>query len=338
MTPSAGVRLYDVHPMGAASVTPSSQRLLAIIELQNAILAAGLQADDVMRIVTERAATLTSATAAFIALSEGEDLVYRAVVGAGMPDVGGRLPKATTLPGRVIAEHAPLRVDDVTKEPQVTPSTPGGIAKGSLVCVPLLYGEHAVGVLEIVSALKGTFTDEDMETLTLLANIVAISLHRAYTYPRLPVDNMHDPLTGLSNRRAFGERIDAELGRNRRYGHSFSLAIIDLDGLESVTDRHGQATSDQIVRDIAIILKKHTRVIDACFRLAAAEFAIVMPGTSLDGARVLAERFRAQINEARGDLTVTSSFGVVAAAHETSDELLARAIAARDADRAARRG
>lgn len=320
-------------PMGDAPATPSQQRLLAIIELQNAILAAAMQADDVMKVVAERAATLTTASGGMIALVEGEDVVYRAVSGSGMPEVGKRLPKGASLPGRVIAEHVPMLVDDVVKDSRLTPETPGGIAKGSLVCVPLLYGEHAVGVIEVVSLLPNTFSEQDVETLALLGNIVAISLHRAYTYPRLPVDNLRDPLTHLGNRRAFGERIDAELGRNRRYGHSFSLAVLKLDGLESVTDRLGQAASDEVVRDIAAILKKHTRVIDACFRLSANEFAIVMPGTTLDGARVLAERFRVQINEARGENTVTSMFGVVAAGNESSEELVGRANAALDADR-----
>lgn len=326
-----------MSPMGDAPATPSQQRLLAIIELQNAILAAAMQADDVMKIVAERAATLTGATGGMIALVEGDDLVYRAIAGSGMPEVGMRLPRAASLPGRVISEHLPMIVDDIAKDDRVTPETPGGTSKGALVCVPLLYGEHPVGVIEVVSLLPNVFAEQDIETLALLGNIVAISLHRAYTYPRLPVDNMHDPLTGLGNRRAFGERIDAELGRNRRYGHSFSLAVIELDGLESVTDRLGQAASDEIVREIASILKKHTRVIDACFRLAADEFAIVMPGTTLDGAKVLAERFRVQINEARGENTVTSSFGVVAAGYETSDELVGRANAALDADRKSRR-
>ena len=130
---------------------------------------------------------------------------------------------------------------------------------------------------------------------------------------------------GLGLMNAVAPMIATELGRNRRYGHSFSLAILELSGLESVTDRLGQAASDEVVRDIAAILKRHTRVIDACFRLAADEFAIVMPGTTLDGAKVLAERFRSQINEARGENIVGASFGVVAAGHESSDELIARA-------------
>jgi diguanylate cyclase (GGDEF)-like protein len=300
------------------AATPSSDRLLSVIELQNAIAAAGMTADEVMRIVAERAATLTGATGAWIVLAEGDELVTRAASGSVQTTVADRAPKAGSLAGRCITDRRTLRDD----------------AEQALV-VPLLYGEHAVGALGVSAR---TFVDEDAETLPLLAQIVAIALHRAFTYPRPKPDNLHDPLTGLANRRAFDERIQAELGRNVRYGHSFSLAMVELDGIENVVDRHGQAAGDAIVRAIATILKKHTRVIDACFRLGGDEFAIVMPGTSLEGARILADRCNTHIADAKlAETSLTSSFGVVEAAHETAVELAGRAAAALDAGRSGRR-
>src|SRR5205814_2144318 len=116
-------------------------------------------------------------------------------------------------------------------------------------------------------------------------------------------------------------------------GQTFSLALIDLAGLEEAIDRVGQAGGDQILRDVATILKAHTRVIDAVFRLGPDDFAIVMPGTAHDGAKILAERCRAHITEAKLDDRIVASFGVVEAAGETADELVARANAALAADK-----
>src|SRR5262249_50675211 len=156
-----------------------------------------------------------------------------------------------------------LRLDNAATDPQFW-EPPANLRPTASACVPLLYGEIAVGALEVVSSRAGAFSDEDLETLRVLGQIIAIALHRAYTYPRPRYDSLQDALTGLGNRRAFDERLDAELNRNRRFRHSFSLAVVELDGLETAVDRLGQATSDEMLRRVATILKQHTRMIDGC--------------------------------------------------------------------------
>ncbi len=324
--------------MRAMAATPNPERLLSVIELQNAIAAAGLNADEVMSIVVERAAAMTGATGSVVAIVEGDELVYRATGRPTNLATGTRLPKATSIPGRCVSERIPLRIDDASKDDRADPDTIQRTGAGSILCVPLLYGESAVGVLEVVSSRTSAFGDEDVESLRLLAQIIAIALHRAYTYPRPRYDSDHDALTGLGNRRAFDERIQAELTRNRRYGHSFSLAVVDLEGLETAVDRFGQATGDEALREVATILKLNTRAIDAGFRVGPDDFAIVMPGTSLEGARIVVERFRSHIRDAKlcaGGLG--SAIGVVEATDETADALSTRALAAVGADRQAQR-
>jgi diguanylate cyclase (GGDEF)-like protein len=292
------------------------ERLLAIIELQNAIIAAGLNSDEVMTLVVERASTLTGATGSVVALTEGDEIVTRAAAGTARATVGNRAAKASVPAGRAITERGPVQSPDS-------------------LSVPLLYGESAVGYIEVTASKPNAFGDDDTETLRLLAQIIAIALHRAYTYPKPRRDVDHDPLTGLGNRRAYEERIEAELARNRRYKHSFSLALLELGGLETAVDRMGQAAGDEAVTEIAQILKRHTRAIDACFRTAADRVLIVLPGTSLDGARILVERCRAHIAEAKPcDGAITASFGVIeAVAGETFEQISERVNAAISADK-----
>jgi diguanylate cyclase (GGDEF)-like protein len=272
-----------------------------------------------------------------IALVEGDDLVFRTAVGVQAQLAGGRVPRSLGLAARSIAERRALRLDDAAADPRAVPELGG--AAGAVACVPLLYGEIAVGVLEVVAARPGALSDDDVETMRILGQIVAIALHRAYTYPKPRYDSLQDALTGLGNRRAFDERLEAELNRNRRFGHSFSLALVQLEGLETASDRLGQAAADEMLRRLATILKEHTRMIDGCFRIHADELAIVMPGTSLPGAQVVAERCRAHSDEARVcDAGVRLGFGVVAAAEETAAEIVARASAALAHDKAGARG
>jgi diguanylate cyclase (GGDEF)-like protein len=314
------------------STAPSQPRLLAIIDLQNAIAAAALNADEVMHIVAERAGLLTSADATVVALVEGDELVSRAVTGSldAVGPVGTRAARGVTAAGRCVAECRALRAEDAAGVEL------GAGRAGAIACVPLIYGETAVGVLAVVRARAAAFTDEDVETLRVLAQVVAVALHRAYTYPRPRYDSLQDALTGLGNRRAFDERLEAELNRNRRFGHSFSLALVKLDGLESAIDRLGQAAGDEMLRRLALILRAHTRMIDGCFRIRADELAIVMPGTALAGAQIVTERCRAHAVESRAcDGAVRLGFGVVAAgagagAEETAVDITARANAALD--------
>lgn len=291
--------------MGTA---PDSERLLSIIELQNAIIAAGLNSDEVMSLVVERACTLTNASGSVVALTEGEEVVTRAASGTSRTTVGNRVAAAA---------KARAANDD------------------HALAVPLLYGESAIGFVEVTASKGAPLAADAAETLRLLAQIIAIALHRAYTYPKPRRDVDHDPLTGLGNRRAYEDRIDAELARNRRYGHSFSLALLELGNLETAIDRLGQAAGDEGLIEIATILKKHTRAIDGCFRIAADEVAIVLPGTTHDGAKILVERCRAHIKEARPlEGAITPSFGVIeAVAAETKEQISERVNAALNADK-----
>lgn len=306
----------------SGGTAPRTERLLAIIELQNAIAAAGMNGDEVMRFVAERAGTLTNAAGATVELVEGDDMVCRAAGGTTKQQLGIRLSTKTSLSGKSVAERKPLRAED-----------------GSGIAVPLMHGEYAVGTLGVTGAGSGTFTDEDIETLRLLAPIISIALHRTRSYPRPPKDNTHDALTGLLNRRAFEERADVELARRTRYGQSFSLALLDLDGFNTANDRFGEAAGDELLRNIATILNTHTRVMDAAFRLGGDEFALLMPGTAIEGARTFTERCRQYIKDAKlCEGTVTASFGVVEAQEkETLAQLTGRADTALKDDKRTRR-
>jgi len=298
---------------------PSPQRLLSVIELQNVIAAAAFNTEEIMRLVAERVVALVGGTAATVELVEGDDVVCRASAGP-TSQIGLRRSQKSTLSGRCVAERKPVKADD-----------------GRALCVPLIHGEHVVGVLG-TTRTAGAFTDEDTETVRILANIIAIPLHRTRSFPRPRYDNTHDALTGLLNRRAFEERVGVEVARRNRYQQSFSMAVLDLIGFNTANDRFGEAGGDELLRTIGTILTNHTRVMDACFRLGGDEFAIVMPGTALEGARIVIERCRAHILEANLlEGTVSASVGIVEAGEETYDALVGRAEDALRADKTARR-
>ena len=124
-----------------------------------------------------------------------------------------------------------------------------------------------------------------------------------------------DPLTGLYNRRYMLDRIISELNQIERYDAQFALAIFDIDHFKSINDRWGHTAGDHILTELSGYLKGAMRKADVVGRIGGEEFLMLLPYSSMDGARSLVERFREEIaklsfqfNEEK--IKITVSFGV----------------------------
>ncbi len=104
-----------------------------------------------------------------------------------------------------------------------------------------------------------------------------------------------DPLTGVLNRTAFDEALDAELERANRYGHPFGVLMFDIDHFKQINDLDGHAVGDQILREAAALARSVVRSTDHLSRWGGDEFALIAPSTGMPGARVLAEKIRSTI-------------------------------------------
>jgi diguanylate cyclase (GGDEF)-like protein/PAS domain S-box-containing protein len=101
-----------------------------------------------------------------------------------------------------------------------------------------------------------------------------------------------DSLTGASNRRHFLDQLDAELSRQHRHGGSASLLMADLDFFKRINDEHGHAAGDAVLSHFVHTIRQTVRRSDIIGRLGGEEFAILLPGVGISGARELAERLR----------------------------------------------
>jgi diguanylate cyclase (GGDEF)-like protein/PAS domain S-box-containing protein len=101
-----------------------------------------------------------------------------------------------------------------------------------------------------------------------------------------------DSLTGASNRRHFLDQLDAELARQRRHGGLASLLMSDLDLFKRVNDDFGHAAGDAVLGHFVHIVRQTVRRSDVIGRMGGEEFAILLPGDGINGARELAERLR----------------------------------------------
>ena len=164
--------------------------------------------------------------------------------------------------------------------------------------------------------------------IMLLAFVLARPLLRALRgTERQASEARVDPLTGIANRRALEESLEAEISRAKRFDHLLGVILLDLDHFKETNDSFGHAEGDAVLRSVAGLLSASARRGDTVARLGGEEFVIVLPETDLEGARMLAERLRLEI-EARpvGRIRASASCGVATMIpDDTVETLLAAA-------------
>ena len=141
-----------------------------------------------------------------------------------------------------------------------------------------------------------------------------------------------DELTGLPNRRAFGEAIATEISRSRRFGTPLSLIIGDLDDFKRINDVHGHPAGDACLQAVGDAVKATLRQYDTCFRWGGDEFALLLPETTEADAHQVAFRVAAAVGDccdAGGvPLKITCAPAQLTDDMSDGDELLAAADAA----------
>jgi diguanylate cyclase (GGDEF)-like protein len=304
-------------------------RLRAIIKTQSEIAATDLDSGEVMRLVAHRAQELTGASAGVIEVPDEDEMVYTVTTGDATPYLGIRLNRDSSLSGMALDLNRVLHCNDTEVDPRLDRAASRRVKARSMIAVPLLHDGNAFGVLKVYSSAPNAFTPENVETLQLLTESISAQMAHASLFEVKELESRTDALTGLLNRRAYEERLAIEAARSTRYGHPLALAIFDLDGFKGVNDRLGHPAGDAVLQGVAEAINS-SRLTDDAFRIGGDEFALLMPETWLEGAKVAATRVVTAIEDAHlGDATLTACFGVASlssgdglALHDAADRAL----------------
>jgi diguanylate cyclase (GGDEF)-like protein len=162
----------------------------------------------------------------------------------------------------------------------------------SLLLIPLVAGDHKLGMLNCRRMGLNRFTDDDLEAASLFGHTAAAAWHNAQLYKELDRRAMTDGLTGLFNSRWLREAGEREIADCRRRGTALSIVLIDLDHFKKINDTGGHAAGDVVLQRVADELRRTTRAGDAAVRLGGEEFVLVLRDSDAAGAAGVARDLR----------------------------------------------
>jgi len=160
-----------------------------------------------------------------------------------------------------------------------------------LACVAV---GHAITLLALPAAdsYPGRWLDVMVSVSGVALVVLVLERRNELLMARLAGEARTDPLTGLLNRRGFGEHATRELAHLGRDGRSVALVTFDIDHFKAINDQWGHVMGDRVLVHVARVLATESRPLDVAARLGGEEFAVLMPGGDQAGASAFAERVR----------------------------------------------
>ncbi|RUU89384.1 diguanylate cyclase [Mesorhizobium sp. M7A.F.Ca.MR.176.00.0.0] len=193
--------------------------------------------------------------------------------------------------------------------------------KKGYVCMPLAAQGETLGILHLCepnAAEKPQWLAERQQILRGVVDTLALALANLRLRETLRQQSIRDPNTSLFNRRYLEETSSRELRRMERSGQPLVVIMLDVDHFKQFNDTFGHEAGDLVLKQVAATLIEHARDSDVVSRYGGEEFALVMPGSSVQEGAERAEALRQAIRKLhlthRGRTlgTVTASFGVAA--------------------------
>lgn len=258
-------------------------------------------------------------------LAEEEKLRLAAFIGLSetAPEPCAEIQPGKCLCGMALATGEVVVSENSMKDKRHSVYHPDGIPHGHIV-VPLKAGSKIVGLLTFYIQADAEVKESQIRLLSSLGTSIGIAVSNARLYEETKSFSLHDPLTGLANRRFLQIQMDKALELAKRYEEGLSVVMLDIDYFKKYNDTRGHPEGDRLLVNLAHILLRVVRKADYVFRYGGEEFFIILPETDSSMAREAAERLRKAVAEETG---VTISLGVASLTGFSlqKDELIARA-------------
>lgn len=273
-------------------------------------------------------------------------MVARAALGAGIEgfaDLEDSLDSGITgsafLGGRVHSCPDTDAEDEVAR----LPGAPDRVEE-SLVVVPLVVGDHRLGVLDVWRHGTHAFAGTDVERLELVGHLTAAAWQNAQLSEELERRSMTDSLTGLLNKRWWRSLSRREAAQAVRDGTEVAIVLVDLDHFGRINEALGHAVGDVVLRNVARALAGSVRTGDAALRYGSDEFLLLLHHGGAAAALRVAEGVRLALadlpspSDEIGQLTASMGMALFPRHGENLEEVAEAAALAMKAARSAGRG
>ena len=214
---------------------------------------------------------------------------------------------------------------------QLTPETNYILTSDDKIgAFPLTSDGEIIGCIVARSTLD-KLSKRDISYLEQLTRQSAITINRANTYSKVLQYATLDALTNLNNRRQFEVRLKQEIATTKRQKNPLCAMMVDIDFFKKVNDTYGHASGDAVLRTVASIIKEHLRESDIPSRYGGEEFAVLLPYTHIEEAKIVGERLRKAVETTpipidKKNINVTISMGLAEFdVKESGEELFKRA-------------
>jgi diguanylate cyclase (GGDEF)-like protein len=230
-----------------------------------------------------------------------------------------RFNKNEGIAGWVMKEKEILIISDVIKDERFTGHVDRktDFTTKSIVAVPLLFREEAIGVIELINLEDiNAIDDTKLTILSILADFAAIAISNARNYQQINMLSITDDLTGLYNSRYLHTLLEKEFSRCFQKKMPITLIFMDIDHFKRVNDTYGHLAGSAALSEFGDVIKSVLRSGDNGARYGGDEYIMILPETSKQEAIEIVQILRRKIKEKnflvnKGfDIKLTASFGL----------------------------
>jgi diguanylate cyclase (GGDEF)-like protein/PAS domain S-box-containing protein len=321
--------MRTVNAQLAASVAELQRRdeeMKLLIRLNDLLQSCTTQVE-AYRVVAHVAIDLFAGQSGCLAILSGSDQLLETVAGWGDETIlesSFSLQDCWALRGGKLHEVCDPRVDllchHFVQQPQA-----------GYLCVPLIVQSGTTGLLCLTGAAGKVIGSATRQQLAVeVGETIKLSLSNLRLREKLREEAVHDPLTGLFNRRYLDESLSRELHRAKRRNSPLCVAMLDLDNFKPYNDALGHDAGDDRLRELAQALREKLRKSDILCRYGGDEFVLVLPDSSLADTQQRVEQIRALVKAlpirhsgpVLGPITISAGVAGTAEHGSTAAELL----------------